>query len=390
MPSRRSLLQSSAATAGILILKPQTVFGSQANSTPELGLIGCGSRGGWISPLFVEHTGARFTALADALPDNLAKIEAKLKVDHSRCFLGFDAYKQVIQSKVDGVVIMIPPYYHPDIVAAAVAAGKHVYIAKPVAVDVPGCLSIEASGQKARGRLSFLVDFQWRVRAVYKESIERVRRGDIGTPVLAQTYYMSKPPGRRERPGMSPGEARLRNWYLDRPLAGDLMIDRDIHVIDAMNWYIGARPLKANGTGGHKARPVGDCWDHFVVTYSYPNGVTAVFSSADFINGYADMCVRLYGSAGTVDSHYNGALNITGDHPWKGAEKDDTFTGGAIENLKAWVASIRTGQYLNNVPVSVESNLTAILGRTAAWAGHPVTWDQMLAHPEKLEAHLTL
>ncbi|MEK7750494.1 MAG: Gfo/Idh/MocA family oxidoreductase [Acidobacteriota bacterium] len=388
---RREALRSSAATAGLLLLKPETVFGTAANSAVELGLIGCGNRGLWIASLFVEHTGARFVALADVLRDRLELGQQKLNVAPARSHLGFNAYHELISSKVDGVVIETPPYFHAEMVKAAVATGKHVFIAKPVAVDVPGCMSIQESGEKAKGKLSFLVDFQIRVRPAFQEAVARVHRGDIGAPILGHVFYHATHLGLRSRPGMPPAEARLRDWYWDRALSGDVIVERDIHVLDGANWYLRSRPVKAYGTGGRKAHQhgVGDCWNHFIVTYWYPDEVKVDFSSAEFTRGYRDLCVRILGSAGTVDSHYGGAVNIHGDNPWQGTEKDDTGSG-AIANAKDFIESIRTGKYLNNVAESVESNLTAILGRMAAFSGRVVTWEEMLRNRERYELNLKM
>ncbi|MEK7404039.1 MAG: Gfo/Idh/MocA family oxidoreductase [Acidobacteriota bacterium] len=388
---RRELLRSSAAAAGVLLLKPETVFGTQANSSVEVGLVGCGNRGTWIAPLFAEYAGARIVALCDVFRDQLENAQRKLKLESARTYLGLAAWRELISSRLDAVVLQTPPCFFPEMVEAAVEAGKHVYLAKPVAVDVPGSLRILAAGEKARGRVSLFVDFQIRARPAFQEAVARVRRGDIGPPVLGHVYYHASHLSRRDRPGMSPGEARLRNWYFDRALSGDVMIERDIHVIDAANWYLGARPEKACGTGGQKARPGwGDCWDHFVVIYWYPGGVKVDFSSAEFTKGYRDLCVRLYGPTGTVDSHYGGLVQITGDNPWKGAEEDDTQRGGTIANVRAFIASIASGQYVNNVPESVESNLTAILGRTAAYEGRVVSWGEMMRRNERYEAKLEL
>lgn len=388
--TRRTALGCSTL-AGLLIVKPETAFGAAANSAVELGLIGCGNRGIWIASLFGEHTGTRFVALADVLRDRLEMGQRKLNVGPARSYLGLDAYRELIHSKLDGVVIETPPYFHPEMVAAAVAAGKHVFIAKPVAVDVPGCASIQDSGEKARGKLSFLVDFQLRVRPAFQEAAARVHRGDIGTPILGQVYYHATHLGLRSRPGMPPAEARLRNWYWDRALSGDVIVERDIHVLDGANWYLRSHPLRARGTGGRKAHQhgVGDCWNHFIVTYWYPEDVKVDFCSAEFTKGYRDLCVRILGSAGSVDSHYGGAVDIFGDRPWHGAEKDDTGSG-AISNVKSFIESIRTGKYLNNAAESVESNRTAILGRMAAFREEVVTWEEMLRNRERYEVDLKI
>jgi predicted dehydrogenase len=162
-------------------------------------------------------------------------------------------------------------------------------------------------------------------------------------------------------------------------------------VLDVANWYLNAQPTKAFGTGGRKARvDVVDCWDYFLVTYWYSGDVKVDFSSNQFIKGFHDMCIRVYGTAGTVDTHYGGSLKITGDNAWNGPEKDDTFREGAVTNVQKFVESIRTGKCLNNIDEAVRSNLTAILGRMAAYGERTVSWDDMMRSNERLEANLTL
>ena len=382
---RRSFLKS--AGAGVLILKPNTVFGSQANSAVEVGLVGCGGRGNWIAPFFPEFTGARIVALADVIRDHLDSTVSKFKVDGSRAYYGPEAFRELANSKLDAVVIETPPYFHPGHVRTAVDAGKHVYVAKPVAVDVPGCKSILESGKRAKGKRSFLVDFQTRAQPVFQECAERVHRGDIGKPVMAQVfYYAGRPSPDKFKPGMDPGQAQVMNFYMDRTLGGDIIVEQNIHVIDVANWFLSGHPVKAFGTGGRtdwSTQNYGhsDAWDHFLVTFWYPHQLTRHFSA---------LCVRCFGIKGAVDSHYGGLVRITGENAWMGAEKDDTFRQGAINNVKAFIESIRTGKLLNNAEQAVESNLTAILGRTAAYHNREVTWEEMMRSTERFEAKLKL
>ena len=393
---RRKFLESSAVTTGILLLKPETVFGTQANSTVEVGLVGCGGRGGMIARVFPEFTGARIVALADVIRANLESTRDKLKVEPARSYHGPEAYRELANSKLDAVVIETPPYYHPEHARAAVDAGKHVYLPKPVAVDVPGCRSILASGKKAAGKVSFLVDFQTRAQPAFQEAAMRVHRGDIGKPVLGQVFYYAGRPSRdRSQPGMDSEEARVRNFYFDRVLGGDIIVEQNVHVLDVANWFLNAHPIKALGTGGRTdwsgtEYNTGDAWDHFVVTYWYPNDVQVSFSSNQLTRAFSDLCVRCFGIKGAVDSHYGGMVRITGENPWMGAEKDDTGRQGVINNVRSFIDSIRTGKYLNNAEQAVESTLTAILGRTTAYQGRVVTWDELMTSNEKWEANFKL
>lgn len=393
-PARRDFFKTAAG--GILLLKPETVFGTQANSAVEVGLIGCGGRGNWIGAFFPEFAGARIVALADVIRARLDATQSSFKVDSARAYYGPDAYRRLIESKVDAVAIETPPYFHPEQVRAAVEAGKHVYIAKPVAVDVPGCRSILESGKRAAGKHSFLVDFQTRSQPVFQEAASRIHRGDIGKPVFAQVfYYAGRPAPDKSKPGMDPGEARMVNFYMDRVLGGDIIVEQNIHVIDVANWFLGSHPVSAYGAGGRtdwSGTPynTGDAYDHFLVTFRYPGDVQADFSSNQLTNSFSDLCVRCFGTKGAVDSHYGGLVRITGENAWMGAEKDDTFRQGAINNVKAFIDSIQTGKLLNNAEQAVESNLTAILGRTAAYRNATVTWDEMMRSDEKFHADLKL
>ncbi len=394
LAERRNFLK--AAASGVLILKPETVFGSQANSTVEIGIVGCGGRGNWIGPFFPEYAGARIVALADVVKKHLDDTTEKFKVESSRAYYGPDAYKELANSKVDAVVIETPPLFHPDHAMAAVSADKHVYLAKPVAVDVPGCKSILASGHKAGSKLSFWVDFQTRAQPVFQEAALRLHRGDIGKPAFGQVFYFAGRPAKdKTQPGMDPGQARVANFYMERVLGGDIIVEQNIHVIDVANWYLKGHPLKAFGTGGRtnwSGTPynAGDAYDHFLVTFWYPSDVQVDFSSNQLTNSFSDLCIRMFGIDGAVDSHYGGLVRITGKNQWLGAEKDDTFKQGAINNVKAFIQSIREGKPINNAEQAVESNLTAILGRTAAYQQRVVTWDEMMKSNERYEASLKL
>jgi len=388
-PVRRDWLK---AAGGLLILSPKRVFGSEANSTVEVGIVGCGNRGNWIGPFFPEFAGARIVALADVVKANLEKTVAKFQVPNSRAYYGPEAYKDLAHSKLDAVVIETPPYFHPEHAEAAVEAGKHVFLAKPVAVDVPGCKSILASGNKAKAKkLSYLVDFQSRAQPVFQELVTRIHRGDLGKVMLAQVYYFaSRPSPDKSKPGMDPAQAEIANFYMHKVYGGDIIVEQNIHVIDMANWYLKAHPVKACGTGGRtdwSGTPYehhNDAYDHFAVTFWYPDGVHASFASHQLTRAYSDLCVRCFGILGAADTHYGGRVEILGQNKWLGTEKDDTFRSGAINNVKTFIQSIRDGKPVNNVETAVESNLTAILGRMAAYQERMVTWDEMLRSTERL------
>lgn len=379
---RRNFLQSSAA--GLLLLKPETVFSYQANSAVEIGVVGCGGRGNYVGNFFVEYTGAKVVALADPVDHPLQETAQHWKIDSSRLYGGIDGYQKLAESKLDAVLVMSPPFFHPAQVRAAVDAGKHVYLAKPVAVDTAGCLDIIESGKKIKQR-SFWVDFQTRAQPVFQELMKRVHRGDIGEIPMGQTYYHTGIPQIKKGTGLDPLRQRLSQWLGDKVLSGDIIVEQHIHAIDVGNWYFQTHPVKARGTCGRKVRTVGDCNDFFIVTFTYPNGVEVDHSSVQFTKKYNDICARAFGSKGTADAHYNGSVIITGDNAWPGVEKDDTFRSGAIANAKKFVESVRQNKPINNADVAAESTLTAVLGRTAAYRGKEVTWEELIQEREKYE-----
>ena len=167
--TNRRTFMSGAVAGAVIALEPSVVFGTQANSKIELGLIGCGGRGNWIAKLFNDTGKYRFVSCADYFEDKARACASKLQIAPERCHSGLSGYRSLLQGKLDAVVIESPPYFHPEQAAAAVDAGKHVFLAKPVAIDVPGCRSIGDSGKKATlQKQVFLVDFQTRAHQATK------------------------------------------------------------------------------------------------------------------------------------------------------------------------------------------------------------------------------
>lgn len=383
---RRFLGQSAAAAATFSIVRPRAVAGTAANSKIELGIVGFGSRGLWISNLFNEHGGYKIVALADVFADRLKLGQEKVGVDPKRCYLGLDAYKELAASRLDAVAIKSPPYCHPEQSMAAVEAGKHVFLAKPGATDVPGCRTIMQAGAKAKGKVSFLVDFQTRAMPLFNEVVKRVRQGQIGRPAFGQVYYDGGVLPAHVDPKNPARQTRLRNWVFDKRLSGDIIVEQNVHVLDVANWLLQAHPVKAWGTGGQKVRKVyGDTWDHYLVAYWYPDDLLIDFSSTQFIKSQGELHTRIYGDKGTAFTNYHGTVNIAGEQPWPGGEERDTFTQGARNNIKAFADSLHGGKYLNNAEESALSTLTGVLGRTAAYRGRTVTWDEMMQDNEKLD-----
>lgn len=393
--TRRSFLAgTSAAALGFALAEPSLVRGAEANSKINIGLIGCGGRGQWIIDLFNKHGGYNVVAASDYFEDRVNRVGEKFNIDAKRRFTGLAGYRKLLELDLDAVAIQTPPYFHPEQVAAAVNAGKHVYLAKPLAVDVPGCQSIGESGKKAtRSKLSFLVDFQTRAHPAYQEVVKRVHSGEIGRIVSVESNYQtstmfaSLDAEIRKKP--DDNELRLRAWALDRALSGDVITEQNIHALDVVSWFLNDQPIKAYGTGGRAREFIGNCWDHFAVIFYYPNDVTVSFCSKQVGFGYDDIMCRVYGMNGTVDTHYDGKVTLRSREDAFNGETPGLYGDGAVRNIATFHKQVTSGDCTNpTVAPSVHSNLVTILGRTAAYKNKEVTWDEVIRAGEKLEADL--
>jgi len=379
-----------AGAAGLALLRPGTARSYAANETLEIGLIGCGGRGNWLCPLFTETGKYRFVACADFFPDRAAAAGERLKIAGPRRYSGLKGYERLLDSPLDAVVIETPPYFHPEQAAAAVEAGKHVFLAKPIAVDAPGCLSIEASGKKATAKkLVFLVDFQTRANEIYREAVRRVHAGEIGKLVMGEAHYPWQGGGR----GKPPADVaeQLRQWYYVLPLSGDFIVEQAIHSLDVASWIANANPLKAVGLGGRTLRPAGSIWDHFAVNYAFPDDFVLSFTCIQSIPGVKDeISCRVFGADGVIDTDYFGDVWIKGSKPYEGGSTGNLYTTGAQTNIREFYEFVTKGNCENaTVAPSVRSNLTAVLGRMAGYRGGEITWNEMIQSGEKLEIDLS-
>jgi predicted dehydrogenase len=416
---RRKFIGAAAATTGLMFIKPGLVRGTAANSAVRVGLLGCGGRGTEDATNLVDTGGARVVALADLFQDQLDAARAnfdKLQqakglsaIDAAQLFVGPNAFRQIAASKeVDAIVVATPPYFHPQHLEAVVAAGKHVYLEKPVAVDVPGAKKVIDIGRRAEGKLSLDVGFQIRDCPPFVEMVRRIHAGALGKIACGEAYYLSGYLDRPTWPNASPAERRLRNWVYDRVLSGDIIVEQNIHVIDICNWILQSHPLKASATGSRLGRPAndGDVYGNYNAVFQYPEGVDVTFSSTQFAKGWWDVTERFFGTKGTSQSPYRGPLGIWGDEPWQweaSAPKDASdqgfsATGKFTSNLeladpekkKAFVASITSGNFHNQAAKGAESALSCMMARAAAYTGREVTWDDLLKSTEVFDPKIDL
>ena len=252
---RRKFVGGAAAASGLLLLKPRTVFGYEANSAVRLALLGCGSRGTSVATSFANDTNTRVVALADLFPDKLALAKTHLdqvadtagyaKVDPSRMFRGYKAFEEVASSPdVDAVQISTPPWFHVQHLDAAVRGGKHVYCEKPIGVDVAQSKQALEIGKRAQGKVSLEVGFQIRSAPPFVEIVRRIQQGALGKIGAVAAHYNAPASTYPPMPNMSADELRIRRWYWDRVLSGDIIVEQAIHLIDICNWALQAHPTR--------------------------------------------------------------------------------------------------------------------------------------------------
>jgi myo-inositol 2-dehydrogenase / D-chiro-inositol 1-dehydrogenase len=392
---RQFLAQGGAAAAALATAGSPALLGADSPGAGiPFGLIGCGGRGKWIAKLFQKHGGYQCVAVHDYFSDKADDAGNELGVPADRRFSGLNGYRKLLEQKLDAVAIESPPYFHPEQAASAIAAGKHVYLAKPLAVDVPGCLSIAESGRKATasGRC-FQVDFQTRAMPDYQEALKRVHAGALGKIALAEaTYHCGNTFDAMNdvlRKDPASLELRMRAWGLDKVLSGDVITEQNIHALDVAAWALNADPVKAYGMCGQVRGFAGTCHDHFAVVFYYPGNIVCSFNSKQYGHGYDDIMCRVYGMEGTLDTHYGGKVTVRCRDDAFNGNSPNIYEAGAANNIATFHRNIVSGDCANpTVTPSVRSNLTTILGRTAAYRNQEVTWAEMMQAKEVLKFDL--
>ena len=357
----------------------------------KLGVVGLGH---WIAGLFHKHGGYQIAAVADYFPAVATARGKDLGVDEPRCYSGLSGYQKVIASGVEAIVIIDVPWFYPDQARAAVAAGLHVYMAKPVAVDVPGALAIQAAAAAATQRQRvFLVDYQIPTDPVNIEVAQRIRAGGLGQ--LAQIETVGICGGFGDPPMTANLESRLQHltWVNDIALGCDYIGNFDIHAIDAALWVAAQRPVSASGASRVcRANPHGDAHDVCSVVYHYADGlVHNHFGQGLGNNNDATLLARFHGSLANAQINYFGKSFVRGGpQHFGGGQVQNLYEAGAVRNIATFYQNVTTGRFDNTtVPRAVDGVLTCVLGREAAARKSLVTMDELLRENRQLDVDLT-
>ena len=388
--SRRRFLSRSAAVGASTATALMISRGAHAAGSDRLrfGLIGCGGRGGGAAADALNAAeDAQLVAMADLFPErmegarerlqNMFSDRAAVRDDH--CFVGIDAYRELIASDVDVVMCAAASHFHPVHFEEAVAAGKHIFCEKPHALDVPGIRRVISACELAKEKnLCIVSGLCWRYDVAARETVARVLDGQIGDVVAIEETYLSSPYGVRARhPGASEMEHQLRSWYRFNWLSGDQMGQQVIHSVDKASWVLGdAPPERAFGVGGQQVGTgpeFGDVFDHNATVYEYANGVRVYAFGANFTGAHTQTADVVLGTKGraTITPEFR----IEGENPWRFRGTRPSMT--QLEQ-KALFDAIRNGERIDNSDYMITSTLLGILAQMACYTGQRITWEQLL------------
>jgi predicted dehydrogenase len=282
-----------------------------------------------------------------------------------------------------------PPGFRPQHVQAAVAAGKHQFVEKPVATDVAGVRTVLASArQAAEKKLAWVAGFCWRYDAARREFYKRVRDGAVGElRAIYATYYAGPvrpmPPAQDRPAGMGDLEWQLRHWYNFVWLSGDGLVEQAVHSVDKVMWAMSdVPPLKAVANGG-RATPnhEGNIFDHVNVAYEWENGVRAFLGQRQISGCFSQNSDFLMGATGQGVIDGGSSVYIKGANSWRFRDQPNDMYQQEHDEL---FASIRNGKPINDGVWEANSTLVAIMGRLAAYTGQEVTWEMMERSQERL------
>lgn len=379
---------------------PGNLFAGTNSDTLRIGLVGCGGRGaGAADNALKADTNVVVTAMGDVFEDRLQSSlrtlrEAhgdKVKVTPENCFVGLDAYKKVIESGVDVVLLATPPGFRPVHIKAAIDAGKHVFSEKPMATDAPGVRSVLASAEEARKKnLTLMSGFCYRHNNGVRALMQKIHDGEIGD---IRAIYNTYNTGTVWSPFVRQADwtdlqYQMKNWYYYTWLSGDHIVEQAVHNIDKMNWAMkDETPVKCVAQGGRQVRTApefGHIFDHFSVVYDYANGARGFHSCRQQSGTASDVSDHYMGTEGVADivKAFTGPFVVRAKTNWRFRE-DKPSNMYQNEHVDMFT-SLRAGKPINDGVSAANSTLTAIMGRMAAYTGQEVTWEQAMNSQESL------
>ncbi|MBI4876729.1 MAG: Gfo/Idh/MocA family oxidoreductase [Acidobacteria bacterium] len=387
--SRRKVM-----AAAPLVVSAKTAFGSQANSAVGFGVIGTGGRGRYVGTLMAQDSNARLAAICDKYPDRID--QGKTEIPGADKVTSYRDYHELLNDKaVDAVLIATPVFLHPEHYEAAIQARKHIYCEKPAGAGVAGCKRMLRAWERRDRSKRIQFGFQQRFSSQYRKAHSYLTGGRIGEMKLMMSYwvlgYLPPAPAAKPAPAETE-EQKIRRWGAWMKYSGGAIVEQDCHGIDTINWFArDLHPVSAVGRGGNRFPvPYGD-WitDHHDVIYQYPEGIEGWLISIKHTAGYRDVKEQFYGVKGMLETSrsYMKLHGMTPNVRYKSAddlrdtslmEREESIKDITAEATREFFQGILAGQALDMTKTSVESTLTAILGRMAIETRREVAWDEMM------------
>lgn len=390
--SRRNFMRTSAVSLAVALGGKSVLFAGPAKKKIKIALIGCGGRGNGAlencmeASKHVEGLELELVATADWFKQKAEKTGEKYQVPASKCFGGADAYKKLLETDVELVLIATSPNFRPVHFDAAIKAGKHVFMEKPVAVDPPGARRIIETGELAKKKgLAVVAGTQRRHQANYLRTKYALEQGAIGKIRGGCIWWCGGALWfRTQEPGESDADYMIRNWVSFTEMSGDHIVEQHVHNIDVANWFIGHPPVRALGFGGRARRKTGNQFDFHSVEFDY----------ADDLHIHS-MCRQINGTYGRVSEHFVGSEGSTwGDGKMESAKNIDVpqfpDRNAYVQEHVDLLNSILKGEPLNEARNVAESTLTAIMGRIATYTGQMVQWSDLTEKTSSQWYNLTL
>ena len=395
--TRRNFVKSSSTlSAGAILASPNILKAVSNDKIIKVGLVGIGGRGsGAAAQAMNADPNVALTSIGDLYEDRIklrsrilkARGRNKYQVTEETTFVGFDAYKKVIDSGIDVVILTSPPAFRPDHLEYAVKKGVHCFFEKPVAVDAPGVRKvIELAKQAKEKNLNFMSGFCWRHHYPKQEVFTRILNGSLGkVNAMYSTYNGGEVWKKKREDGWGDMEAQTRNWNAHLWLSGDSIVEQAVHCIDMMQWAMGETvPMHAEGTGGRQVYDdmdkYGNIYDHFAICYQWENGTKGYHFSRQQNGTTGSYELELFGEKGFCSAK-NRHLIDAGENSWRFRGENNDMYQTEHDTL---FSSIRSGKTFNDGERSAHSTMVAILGRMVAYTGQRISYSDALNSKESL------
>jgi predicted dehydrogenase len=402
--ARRSFIKDSGlmiaggAISGAMAVG-QSVHG-ESSSPLKIALVGCGRRGRELidAALAVESESVQLVGLGDLFASQVQAMYRSVKgrhassvADHCVRANGINCLDAILKTDADVVYLATPPVCRPQHFRQVVTAGRHAFLEKPLAADVPGVLHmLETSGAAKQAGLCVHVGFQRRYDKRYQDVIAKVHEGLLGTPIFARAYCNAGPMRKLQRiAGESDVEFQLRNWNHFQWTGGDFLVEQHVAGLDVIHWAVGRLPSVAQGQGGwgvFEAVPgqtaadsrQGEVFDHHSVEYEFEGSLTLMSQCRRVAKAWNNTSEHLHGTAGRADLtdakiySADGSLRWTSKHP-------NHPKSATAEQQRAFFAAIRGATAENQVAAAADSTLFALLGHAATATGRKVRFDKLIS-----------